>query len=62
MLLAEYPTVFGFSVSHTTRAPRPGEKNGRDYHFTDRKTMEDDIMAGLFIESAEVNGSIYGTR
>ena len=33
-LMAEYPSAFGFTVSHTTRKPRPGECNGKDYHFT----------------------------
>ena len=40
---AEYPTLFGFSVSHTTRAPRPGELDGTHYHFTDR----DAFLAGV---------------
>lgn len=40
---AEYPALFGFSVSHTTRAPRPGELDGTHYHFTDR----DAFLAGV---------------
>ncbi|CAF1531358.1 unnamed protein product, partial [Rotaria sordida] len=39
-LFKEYPTAFAFSVSHTTRAPRPGEQNGREYHFVARVDME----------------------
>ena len=39
----EYPSLFGFSVSHTTRAPRPGELDGTHYHFTDR----DSFLAGV---------------
>lgn len=54
-------TSFGFSVSHTTRDPRPGEINGQHYHFTDLGTMKRDIDAGLFIESAHVHGNYYGT-
>lgn len=60
-LLAEFPEKFGFSVSHTTREPRPGEAEGVDYHFIPRDQMERDIAAGLFIEHAEVHGNYYGT-
>jgi guanylate kinase len=60
-LMKKYPGNFGFSVSHTTRAPRPGEKEGVDYHYTDVETMEHEIEAGKFIESAEVHGNFYGT-
>ncbi|KAM9695703.1 guanylate kinase isoform 1-T1 [Trichechus inunguis] len=60
-LLQEYGSVFGFSVSHTTRDPRPGEENGRDYHFVTREAMQRDIAAGDFIEHAEFSGNLYGT-
>lgn len=60
-LLQDYPDKFGFSVSHTTRKPRPGEKDGKDYHFTDRETMQAEISDGKFIESAEYSGNMYGT-
>jgi guanylate kinase len=49
------------SISYTTRAPRPGEENGREYHFI---TVEDFLQrreAGEFLESAEVHGNYYGT-
>ncbi|XP_038573745.1 guanylate kinase isoform X7 [Micropterus salmoides] len=36
-LMKEYDSVFGFSVSHTTRNPRPGEENGKDYHYVTRE-------------------------
>lgn len=49
------------SVSHTTRAPRPGELDGRDYHFVSRSTFEAMIGRGDFLESAEVHGNLYGT-
>ena len=49
------------SVSHTTRAPRPGEQDGRDYHFVSRPTFEAMIGHGEFLESAEVHGNWYGT-
>jgi guanylate kinase len=60
-LTAEFPSKFGFSVSHTTRDPRPGEQDGVDYHFCSREQMEKDIAAGLFVEHAEVHGNFYGT-
>ena len=50
-----------FSVSHTTRQPRPGEKNGREYHFVTRKRFERMIAAGDFVEWADVHGNLYGT-
>ncbi len=49
------------SVSHTTRAPRPGEQDGRDYHYVSRPTFEAMIGRGEFLESAEVHGNLYGT-
>ena len=49
------------SVSHTTRATRPGEQDGRDYHFVSRPTFEAMIERGEFLESAEVHGNRYGT-
>ena len=49
------------SVSHTTRAPRPGEQDGRDYHFVSRPAFEAMIERGEFLESAEVHGNLYGT-
>lgn len=52
---------FHFSISTTTRAPRPGEVNGVDYYFTDRESFERDIEAGEFLEYAQVHGNYYGT-
>jgi guanylate kinase len=49
------------SVSYTTRAPRPGETNGRDYHFVDRHPFEKMLAEGEFLEHAEVYGNFYGT-
>jgi guanylate kinase len=49
------------SVSHTTRAPRAGESEGREYHFVDRAAFTAMIGAGAFLESAEVHGNLYGT-
>ncbi|XP_065523025.1 guanylate kinase isoform X4 [Lathamus discolor] len=60
-LFKDYENVFGFSVSHTTRQPRPGEVNGKDYHFVTREEMQKEIDAGEFIEHAEFSGNMYGT-
>lgn len=49
------------SISTTTRSPRAGELNGREYHFVDRKTFEAMLGRGDFLESAEVHGNRYGT-
>jgi guanylate kinase len=50
-----------FSVSHTTRAPRPSEVDGRDYHFVDPSTFERMVERGEFAEHARVHGHLYGT-
>ena len=49
------------SVSHTTRAPRPGEQDGRDYHFVSRPTFVAMVERGEFLESANVHDNLYGT-
>ncbi len=49
------------SVSHTTRPPRPGEKNGADYHFVSAGEFETMVGAGEFLEHATVFGNRYGT-
>ena len=49
------------SVSYTTRAPRPGEKDGVDYHFVDDAKFLAMRQRGEFLESAEVHGNRYGT-
>ncbi|HLX25055.1 MAG TPA: guanylate kinase [Usitatibacter sp.] len=59
-LLAQEKNV-KLSISYTTRAPRVGEENGRDYHFTDRATFEKMIAADDFLEYADVYGNYYGT-
>ncbi|KAH7512467.1 hypothetical protein FEM48_Zijuj12G0093800 [Ziziphus jujuba var. spinosa] len=61
MLMKEFPTMFGFSVSHTTRAPRGMENDGVHYHFTERSVMEKEIKDGKFLEFASVHGNLYGT-
>ena len=49
------------SVSYTTRSPRPGERDGKDYHFVSRETFVIMMKRGEFLESAEVYGNLYGT-
>ena len=50
-----------FSVSHTTRRPRPNEVDGREYHFVDRPRFESMVRERAFAEHAEVHGNLYGT-
>jgi len=49
------------SISYTTRAPRPGERDGRDYHFVDEARFLAMLGRGEFLESAQVHGNRYGT-
>ena len=49
------------SISYTTRAPRPGEVNGREYHFVGREQFQAMLERNEFLESAEVYGNWYGT-
>jgi guanylate kinase len=51
----------GYSVSCTTRHPRPGELDGKDYNFLSREAFLARRAAGDFAESAEVHGNLYGT-
>jgi guanylate kinase len=50
-----------FSVSHTTRPPREGERDGVQYHFADRNSFEEMVRRERFLEWAEVHGNLYGT-
>jgi len=50
-----------FSISHTTRKPRDGEKDGRDYHFVDHQTFRKMLTGDEFLEWAEVHNHYYGT-
>lgn len=50
-----------FSISTTTRAPREGEEEGKDYFFVSKESFEEDIKAGNFLEYAQVHGNYYGT-
>ena len=59
-LLKTDPSI-RLSVSYTTPPPRPGETDGRDYHFVDRHGFEKMLAEGEFLEHAEVYGNFYGT-
>ena len=60
LLLEREPAVH-LSISFTTRAPRPGEQDGREYHFVAVDRFKSMISAGEFLEWAEVHGNYYGT-
>ena len=59
-VLKEDPTL-KLSISYTTRSPRPGEQDGREYHFVDDAAFLAMRERGEFLESAEVHGYRYGT-
>lgn len=58
-LIADHPKQFALAISHTTRLPREGEENGRDYHFVSRQEMDKLIAQDYFIESAEFAGNFF---
>ncbi|KAJ4358015.1 guanylate kinase [Didymosphaeria variabile] len=60
-LFKEYPGKFGFSVSHTTRSPRAGEENGREYHFVTKEEFLDLVEKKGFVEHAKFGSNYYGT-
>lgn len=60
-LLLERDAQVRHSISYTTRTPRPGEQNGREYHFIDIPTFVAMRDRGEFLEWAEVHGNFYGT-
>lgn len=60
-LFAKHPDLFGFSVSHTTRKPRPGEEDGVHYHFTTPEIFEAMIAEDAFEEHAKFGGNYYGS-
>ena len=59
--LTAWDSEIAFSVSATTRPPRPGEVDGRDYHFRTRAAFEAMVAAGEMLEHAEVFGNLYGS-
>lgn len=56
-----FPHLIRTSISHTTRLPRKGERNGIDYYFTSTDEMEEMIRRGLFLEYDRLYNAIYGT-
>ncbi len=60
-MLLDSGTAVHLSISFTTRAPRPGEQNGREYHFVDAESFRGMIDRHEFLEWAEVHGNFYGT-
>jgi guanylate kinase len=61
MLFEEHPDQFGFSVSHTTRAPRVGEVDGKHYHFTNLQDFQKMVDNKEMLEYAHVHTNMYGT-
>ncbi len=59
-VMKENPDL-AFSVSHTTRPPRPGEVDGKDYYFVTHEAFQKLIKENAFLEWAEVYGELYGT-
>ena len=59
--LLDWDPTIRFSVSATTRAPRPGEEDGREYYFRSREDFEDMVKTGEMLEHAEVFGNFYGS-
>ena len=59
--LMDWDDTLRFSVSATTRAPRPGEEDGREYYFKSRADFETMVAAGDMLEHAEVFGNLYGS-
>ena len=59
-LMKQDPSL-GLSISYTTRPPRPGEEDGREYHFTTVSAFLEKQSMGEFLESAHVHGNYYGT-
>ncbi len=60
-LLLENDPGIRLSISTTTRAPRPGEEDGREYHFVDVADFVDSVSRSEFLEWAQVHGNYYGT-
>ncbi|MDP3264445.1 MAG: guanylate kinase [Tabrizicola sp.] len=60
-MLMEWDPTMRFSVSATTRPPRPGETDGREYYFRSRDDFQSMVAAGDMLEHAEVFGNLYGS-
>ena len=60
--LLKKDNALGYSVSVTSRPPREGEVDGKDYNFVSREEFQEQVSANRFYEWAEVHGNLYGTR
>lgn len=60
-MLMAWDQTMRFSISATTRPPRPGEEEGREYYFRSRQEFEDMVASGAMLEHAEVFGNLYGS-
>jgi len=60
-LLKDYPDKFGFSISHTSRPPRPNEVHGINYYFVPKEQILAEAAEGKFVEHAIYAGNVYGT-
>jgi len=60
-LMKDFPSAFGYSVSHTTRNAREGEVDGVSYHFVKPEQFAELVSAGRFLEHATVHNTSYGT-
>ncbi|POS86121.1 hypothetical protein EPUL_002955, partial [Erysiphe pulchra] len=61
LLLNRHPSIFATTISHTTREPRVGELDGREYYFISNDEFERLISRGAFVEHAQFGGHRYGT-
>jgi guanylate kinase len=60
-LMKDRPGQFSFCVSHTSRAPRAGEVDGKNYHFSTKEAMKAMVERNEFLECCDVHGNMYGT-
>lgn len=60
LLVEEFPAIFKKGISTTTRMPRPGERDGDNYHFVSRESFESLCLDGLMLESVSFGGNLYG--
>lgn len=60
-LFEEFPGKFGFSISHTTRAPRGTEQDGKEYYFVTKEEFLELVDKKGFVEHAQFGGNYYGT-
>ena len=61
ILMKKYPSTFQFSISHTTRAHRDGEKHGVNYFYVTKEQFQEKVDQDGFVEWCHVHGNMYGT-